>query len=152
MSTSHSPSLLTLFLSLLLSASTAGAYNVRGLVYDADNNEPLVSATGRIYLRTDSAKSVTTFVTDTDGRFDRKLTAEGDYAITFSYVGLKDKTVEFTISPAHPAATLDTIAMTSSVELGEVTVTAQKPLITANGEKMTYSIEDDPPVAGKHHT
>lgn len=141
MSKLHISSLLTILLSISLSAT---AYNVTGIVYDTDNDEPLVSASARIYLTADSAKTAKTFVTDANGRFDRKLDHEGEYAITFSYVGLRDKTVNFSVSRLTPTINLDTIPMNSSVELAEVTVTAQKPLISANGEKMTYSIEDDP--------
>ena len=60
-------------------------------------------------------------------------------------VGYNPETQPVTLRTA--ATDAGTIRLRQGVDIDQVTVTIQKPLVTADAEKTTYSVEDDPQAA-----
>lgn len=134
---------LLLLLSILpLSMYAQQKFLLRGQVVDAANNSPVSFATTAL-LRDSTA--VAAAAADAQGRFELAAAAPGDYQLQITMVGYNPETQSVTLRDA--ATDVETIRLRQGVDIDQVTVTIQKPLITADAEKMTYSVEDDPQAA-----
>ena len=120
-------------------------YSVKGVLVDSLSNEGEPYATIRISLSDNPTKPVRLAVTTDNGKFNEKLNSPGRYIISFSSVGKNTVQRDFTLSEQVKAVDLGTILISEATEmLKGVEVVAQKPLVKAEVDKVTYSIEDDP--------
>lgn len=84
-------------------------------------------------------------MTGVDGKFSERLTVPGTYLINFTSVGKTSVQKEFTVSADKKHADLGKVLIAEATEmLKGVEVVAQKPLVKAEIDKVTYSMEDDP--------
>ena len=73
------------------------------------------------------------------------MSSAGKYIISMQSIGKAPAEKIFTISDKQRNLDLGKLYMQEDNQrLGEVTVTAQKPLVKAEIDKLTYSLEDDP--------
>lgn len=122
-----------------------GLYSVKGTLVDSLLNESEPYATVRISSAANPDEKVKLSVTDEKGRFNEKLSEPGDYVITLSSVGKNTVKRNFTLSTSNKSVDLGTIFTSEATEmLKGVEVVAQKPLVKAEIDKITYSMEDDP--------
>ncbi|MDE6489365.1 MAG: TonB-dependent receptor family protein, partial [Paramuribaculum sp.] len=106
--------------------------------------EPQEFATYRIYSAADTLKPVTYGVTDVDGVFSGQLQRPGNYRAKVSVVGLKEAVREFVVSESKPTADLGTMECGESDNLlGEVTVTATRPLVVKEIDRIGYDVQAD---------
>lgn len=143
----------SLLLLLLVGFATAtfaqknatGRFMVKGVLVDSLSQEGEPYATIRITRAGQPQQVVRLAVTQTNGRFSEPLSEAGAYQITFSSVGKTPVLRTFQVSEAQKQADLGRIFISESAEmLKGVEVVAQKPLVKAEIDKVTYSIEDDP--------
>ena len=121
------------------------SYSVKGILVDSLTNEGEPYATIRIALTDNPQKPVRLAVTTDNGKFNEKLNQPGNYIISFTSVGKNIIQRNFSLTENTPNADLGTILISESNEmLKGVEVVAQKPLVKAEIDKVTYSIEDDP--------
>ena len=121
------------------------SYSVKGVLVDSLSNEGEPYATIRISLSETPTKPVRLAVTSDNGKFNEKLESPGRYIISFSSVGKNTVQRDFTLSEQVKAVDLGRILMSEATEmLKGVEVVAQKPLVKAEMDKVTYSMEDDP--------
>ena len=90
----------------------------------------------------ESVTGVNAVAADSDGRFSLKAPETGDYQLCITMVGYTPYKQAVKV-PASGKA-LGKIAITQGVEVGDVVIEVQKPLVMADAEKTTYSVEDDP--------
>lgn len=122
-----------------------GQFSVKGVLLDSLSNEGEPYSTIRISLKNNPVKPVKLAVTGADGRFDERLAVPGTYLIHFTSVGKSPVQKEFSISANRRNVDLGKILIAEATEmLKGVEVVAQKPLVKAEIDKVTYSIEDDP--------
>lgn len=135
---------LLLLLSLLpLSMTAQQKFLLRGQVVDAANDSPVSFATTAL-LRDSTA--VAAVAADAQGAVRTpRAEAAGDYRLQITMVGYNPETQPVTLRTA--ATDAGTIRLRQGVDIDQVTVTIQKPLVTADAEKTTYSVEDDPQAA-----
>ena len=129
----------------ILLAATALSQNitVKGKIIDEANEQPLPYATISVANETSDAP-IKKFATDDKGNFTTDL-KDGNYVFTFQFVGMNNKSQNVEIKSDNPLIDLGTITMSeSSVELEEISVTAQRPLVKVEIDKLTYSAQDDP--------
>ena len=120
-------------------------YSVKGTLVDSISHESEPYATIRISLANNIDKPVLLAITSDNGKFNEKLKEPGNYIISFSSVGKNNVQRNFTLSKNSPNVDLGTILISEATEiLKGVEVVAQKPLVKAEIDKVTYSIEDDP--------
>ena len=120
-------------------------YSVKGVLVDSLSKESEPYATIRISFSKNPDKPVQLAITSDNGKFNEKLKEPGNYIILFSSVGKKPVQRSFTLTEKAPTADLGTILISEATEmLKSVEVVAQKPLVKAEIDKVTYSIEDDP--------
>lgn len=94
---------------------------------------------------TDSIKPVTAAVSTADGVIDGKLADPGKYRIRLGYVGMNDVERTFEVSDSSPVADLGDITMSESARtLQGVTVTAQRPLVVKQIDRLGYDVQADP--------
>ena len=70
------------------------------------------------------------------------LSAKVNYTLSVSSVGYKEFSIPFNVSGLK--TDLGKLSMESGVQLKEVSVTAQKPLVKMEPDKIVYSMESDP--------
>ncbi len=135
-------SLLVLIFAMLGLTATA-QFKVQGLVADsAGVSEPY--ATVRIYNQKDSIKAIKLGVTDADGRFKQELPMAGKYRLSITSVGKSPIIKKFELT--NDAKTKDfgtLIIKNSATTLAAVEVTAQKPLVTSQIDRLTYDVQSD---------
>lgn len=129
---------------IALAAISAKAYQVKAVLADA-TGEGLPYVTYRLYNATDSLKAIVSDVTDDFGALDHQIAAAGDYRIEFSYVGMATRREAFSVSPDAPVADLGTITLSeASEQLQGITVTAQRPLVVRQIDRIAYDVQADP--------
>lgn len=120
-------------------------YAVKGTLVDSLTHESEPYATLRITLDKSPDKPVRLNVTDTQGKFQEKLPHTGNYTLQITSVGKRTVIRRFTITESKRVADLGTLYTCDDAQmLKGVEVVAQKPLVKAEIDKISYSIEDDP--------
>lgn len=129
---------------ILVSMTDAGAadFRVKGVAADSLGVGEAF-ATIRIFNITDTVKPAVTAVTDENGRFNQRLPKAGEYLFRLSSVGRDEQRRNFTVDAAKPVANLDTVYMVNANTLSEVTVTAMKPLISREIDRIGYDVQGD---------
>lgn len=133
---------ITLLFLVCLVSFNVSAYEVVAAVTDTVG-EPVPYATYRIF--SDSDKPLVSGTTDADGLIKQRIEKPGKYQLTVSYVGMRDSKKDFDVSDATPSAQLGNIAMhDSATQLEGVTVSAQRPLIVKEIDRIGYDVQADP--------
>lgn len=122
---------------------TQKKYTVSGTAIDAQTRKPLSYAT--VSLTTDSTQTpVAAVVTGNEGRFSLPVKAAGHYHLHLSFTGYTATTQDIAVSEETPTLQLGELSITPGLTTDEVTVTAQRPLVTADIDKITYNTSADP--------
>ncbi|MEA4979999.1 MAG: TonB-dependent receptor [Petrimonas sp.] len=136
--------LLSLIFFLISVVIYAEGTTVKGQLTSASDQQPLPYATISVASTTVPQKSIKKFATDDSGNFTTSLQA-GNYIFTFQFVGMNSLNRKVEVKNGESQVNLGQIEMTeSSTELQEVSVTAQRPLVKVEIDKLTYSAKDDP--------
>ena len=134
-----------LFIALTLQAQKTpneiSVYKITGQVTEAVTDKAIPYAT--ISAQSDSLKNVIKLCSDVNGKFDVRVNRKGKYVFTFSGVGLKEEVRTIEIGDTA-VVEMGKVKMGEGVNLKQVDVVAQKPLIKVDVDKITYSIEADP--------
>lgn len=135
---------------LLLTALPALAqsgkdFSVSGVLVDSLSREVQPFATVRLLSPAAGGKAVRVATTDVAGAFRLKVPAAGSYTLEAVILGKQPLRRAVTFTDAHRSLSLDTLLVTDlGTTLGAATVTAQKPLVRAEIDKISYSMADDP--------
>lgn len=135
------------FILLLATALATTVINaqtvISGTLKDSITQETEPYATVRIYKADNRQKPVAMSLTDADGRISQQLKGSGRYIITFTAVGKAAKEQSLTLSGQHSIDLGTVFLHDDSQSLGEVTVSAQKPIVKMETDRMSYSVSDD---------
>ncbi len=123
--------------------SAAAQYSVSCEVTDSTGTgEPF--ATMRVFKPELMEKPVAIGTTDVDGNFSIELKESGHYELTVTSVGKSTLAVPFEVTPASPTANLGTLIIHNAENsLAEVEVVAQRPLVTAGVDRISYDVQGD---------
>jgi len=133
------------FLSASLFAQTAPApqmLTVKGIAMDSTMNKPL----GYVTVALQDSKTqqpVKAGLTKDDGSFVLKAPAGKSYTLTFASVGFKNKTLNV-IGNDNEINVGSVLLSVSRNQLGEVSVTAAKPLMKQEVDRISYDVQADP--------
>lgn len=142
--TPKSLSLFALFLiaTILTSSAQENPTALRGRVVDSAGNNALEYVT--INIRTDSA-AVKSILTDTKGKFELVGLPSGKYTLTFVAVGYETKELPIDLPDNAAELNLGNIQLSAgSLALDEVTVTATRPIVRQDIDRLTYDVQADP--------
>lgn len=124
----------------LAAVATAGAQSTfRGTVKDSAKDKGVGYAT--VAALRDST-TVAAVAADAEGRFELKVKERGRYTVEVSAVGYT--TLQKQVEADAAEVDLGQLCLTEGVEVDAVAVTVQRPIVTNDAEKLTYSVEDDP--------
>src|SRR5574344_2275072 len=117
---------------------------VKGIVQDSISHVGEPYASVRIFRQQQREKPLGMFVTDKMGAFKQSINnTKGDFLLVVSSVGRKDINYSFSLN-GETDKDLGVFYITDNVKaLKNVTVTAQKPLVKMEVDKMSYSVEND---------
>ena len=131
----------------LLSGAVAWATQYSLLLKAVDNDgEPEIYATCRIFAKTDTVHALKAGLTDTLGVYKTSIAAPGDYFLTIEPAGASVGVRRaFSVSEENPDADMGTVIIGGDDQtLNEVTVTAQRPLVTRQIDGIGYDVAADP--------
>lgn len=127
-----------------LFAQNAG-YTVTGIVCDSVSHEPQAYATIRLLSDAATPKMVAAITAKADGRFSASVPQPGKYNLQVVVLGKQTVRRAVTFTKENPSLSLDTVYVSEySSSLAAATITADKPLVKADVDKLTYSMVDDP--------
>lgn len=133
--------LLCYSISLSITAqSKLSNYQVRGQIVEKISGNGVPFAT--VIIKNDSIKEKKALACDVSGHFLINMNAPVKYTLTVSSVGYKEFTIPIILSELK--TDLGKLPMEEGVMLKEVTVSAQKPLVKIDPDKIVYSMESDP--------
>ena len=137
----------TIFLSFFLfftitafGVQKTAPFQIIGQVIDSSTAKAIPYAT--ITLLTDSGKVLSKLCSEVSGKFVVSTNEKRAFKLVFTAVGFTELKVSGKIEDAK--TDVGVIKMKEGIALKEVAVTAQKPLIKVDVDKITYSIESDP--------
>ena len=130
-----------LFVSINILAETKPTlYQITGQAVEDISGKGIPYVT--ITLQNDSAKLITKLCTDVSGKFEISVKEKKKYTLIFTAVGFGEKKITEDVTDLK--TDVGKVTMKEGVALKEVSVTAQKPLIKVDVDKISYSIESDP--------
>ena len=126
-------------------ATQAGDGKVSGTLIDSLAKTPVEFATLSLYKAKDLTKPIDGTLTDEKGKFTIKSLANGKYAIKFSSIGFKDKTIFLDeITDKNRTVVLKDILMSTDAKLlNEVVVTGQGAVIEEKVDRLVYNADKD---------
>ncbi len=133
--------LLLLLISIhVLPQDKTANYQLSGKVVDSISGEDIPFAT--VILKTDSVKIFKAMACDGSGQFTFNLAAKEKYILTITAIGYK--VISMPVEIAELKTNLGKLTMEASTTLQEVEISAQKPLVKMDVDKIVYSMEADP--------
>lgn len=133
--------LFTMAASRTLAQEKQADYLVTGQVKEKATGESIPYATV-VFVFNDSLKSKKMMACDVSGKFTMRLDTAGEYNLTVSAVGFRELTMVVVVK--DPKTELENLTLDEGIEIKEVTVTAQKPLVRIEVDKLVYNMESDP--------
>ena len=132
--------LAALFVSVAASAQTTV---VKGTVLDSLTRQGEPAAILQLFQAGDTEKPVAFTTTDEEGSFSFRLTLKGDYCIVFDNMGRKPFRRCFTLADQEEIDLGELLVQDAAEVLKAGTVTAMRPLVKMEVDKLTYNVEDD---------
>ena len=123
--------------------ATAQTLAVHGTLRDAKSGEPMLF-TNCVLLRTADSTFVAGSTTNDHGAMRFEAVAAGEYLLRISAVGYDTHWQRLNVPPDTALGVIDIFQCSTTLQA--VSVTAQRPLYSADGEKVFYHVEDDPSV------
>jgi ferric enterobactin receptor len=123
-----------------LAQSTAGGNNIKGRLIDSLTRKPAEFAT--VALKNSATQQVKTVVSKLDGTFTITDVKPGKFTISFTLVGYTGKSM--TITTEGKLLDLGDVAISaSSTQIKTVSITASRPVIKQEADRITYDIQAD---------
>ncbi len=116
---------------------------VKGMVRDSAKHEPLAYVTITVQ-DPKTSEPIKTMLTKEDGSFEVAVAKDKKLALVWAFVGYAEIRKELTAS--QPVTDLGTISMTAAAsgQLKEVAVTASRPILKQEADRITFDVQADP--------
>lgn len=129
---------------VLMAQHPGKTFTVEGTLCDSLTREAEPFATVRL-LQAVGQKPLRVVTTQADGTFSISASKPGNYVLEFVVIGKQPLRHSAVLTLKAPTLQVDTLYIKEyDTTLGVATVTAQRPLVKAELNKMTYSMADDP--------
>ncbi len=117
-------------------------FKVKGMVVDSLSGKSVPFVTIQIQ---NGAEIIKRLSSDDSGNFSFVLNSSGKYDLLFHSIGYHQKKTEITSGESSSMIDFGKVALSpKSEQVDEVTVSAIKPLVRNESEKLVYSVETDP--------
>ena len=132
---------LSLLTTFLLLTTVLLAQNISGVVKDAEGKN-ISNASISLHNAKDSSVAKLA-VTDRDGKYEFKSVKSGNYFVSATYVGYRQKySPAFEVSGSGDVSVPSFALSKASGNLQDVTVTARKPMIEVRADKTILNVEN----------
>lgn len=132
------------FFVALCSLAQKNGFALKGEVKDSVSGNGVPYATLRV-MPLGKAKAIAVGTTDTDGKFSLNVARPGTYRLQVISLGMAPLERRVELKAAQARLDLGTLLMQEySSTLGTATVTAQRPIVKAEIDKLSYSMSEDP--------
>ena len=121
-------------------------YQVNGQIVEKITGNGVPYAT--VIIKNDSIKTKKAQACDVSGHFSINMNVALKYTLIVSSVGYKEFSMSFNVSELK--TDLGKLSLEEGIELKEVIITAQKPLVKIDPDKIVYSMESDPEAQGNN--
>ncbi|MBO6027458.1 MAG: carboxypeptidase-like regulatory domain-containing protein [Bacteroidales bacterium] len=118
-------------------------FMVVGVLRDADNGEFLPYVNVAVLDSIDST-FVKGGISNLDGRFEITEVPQGSFLLRVSAIGYENYVHPFKVNNNTDLGTLR--LKSGMISLGEVTVSAERPIYAMDGEKLVYNVSEDPSI------
>jgi hypothetical protein len=118
-------------------------FTVVGVLRDAKTGEFLPYVNVAVLDSIDST-FVKGGISNMDGRFELTDVPQGAFLLRVSAIGYENFTLPFNVTNNTDLGTLRISA--GMISLGEVTVSAERPIYAMDGEKLVYNVSEDPSI------
>ena len=138
--------LVVMLLFLYLGAMAQGTQKttVKGVVLDSLTRAGEPAAILQFYRLPDMEKPMAFTTTDEEGKFSHSFTLAGDYVMVFDNMGRKVQRRSFTVPAETEVVDLGEILAQDNAEVLKAgQVTAMRPLVKMEVDKMIYNVVDD---------
>ena len=135
--------LMTILMACAIGGAEAQQLTTKGTLQDATSGETL-PFTNCVLLRQQDSTFVQGTTTDASGMFRFSPVDTGSYLLRISAIGYEPYWQQISLPPDTALGTISLFH--SATNLQAVSVTAQRPLYSSDGEKTFYHVEDDPSV------
>jgi hypothetical protein len=133
------------FLAFGFAQNAKQSLSIKGIAMDSATGQPMSYVT--IFLELPkSGKSVKSIVTKRDGSFLIKASMGNPYNLVLTFVGYATKTVLINATASDTDAGI-IMLVRSATRLKEVSITAVKPIVTREVDRLSYDVQADPEVA-----
>lgn len=133
-----------LFICLTLSSQNKQTITIKGVVTDSISKETIPYATIKLSGKNNPLAIEKAFATESNGKFSTAIDSVGEYILSVQYIGKSTVNIPLNIKDYSPVNLGNIYMKDDENTLAEVTVSAQKPLVTIDMDKIIYSIQDDP--------
>lgn len=117
---------------------------VKGVVTDSVTNETIPYATIKVLAKDNPATMIKAVASDDNGAFEVTVNKSGDYLLSISSLGKGTLNIPFEVK-GQKSVDLGKLNMKDDENaLSEVVISADKPLVKVDLDKITYSMETDP--------
>ena len=116
-------------------------FKIKGVVKDSVSFKTLDYTTIHLKSRADN-KNIKSTLTKDDGSFTIELADTGKYNLVILGLGYKSKTIEFILTADYDFKEILIAEQTN--KLNEVVVTADRPILKQEVDRLTYDIQADP--------
>ena len=135
---------ISLLAALISVSAFAQKTTVKGVVLDSLTRVGEPAAILQFYRLPDTEKAVAFTTTDEEGNFSHSFTLKGEYLLVFDNMGRQVQRRTFTVPADTEVVDLGEILAQDSAEMLKAgQVTAMRPLVKMEVDKMTYNVEDD---------
>ena len=118
---------------------------VNGIVADSVSTETIPYATISVSEIATPQVYIKRLAAGSNGAFEVDLNKSGDYFFAFESVGMEKKQLKISIAAGQKKLELGKVEMTASkTQLSELTVSAIKPLVKVELDKISYDMKSDP--------
>lgn len=131
--------------SLSSQSKTDDNFTIKGIVVDSISRETIPYATISISEVATPQVYIKRLAAGNNGAFEVELNKTGDYFLTFESVGFENKQLKISITTNQKKWELANVKMSASkIQLSELTVSATKPLVKVDLDKIIYDMKSDP--------
>jgi outer membrane receptor protein involved in Fe transport len=132
-----------LFLSAFgFAQNAAPSISIKGIVLDSATGQPMGFVTATLQVP-QSGKAIRKVVTKGDGSFVVKVPTGSPYNLVLTFVGYAEKTIPISNGTADIDAGRLTLVR-SITRLKEASVTAAKPIVSREVDRLSYDVQADP--------
>ena len=101
--------------------TTNTSFQIKGVLLDSLTQEGEPYATIKIVKKEAPARALKMLVTDTNGKFQEKISGKGNFIMTISSVGRNSIVKNFTVKPGEKVVDFGTLYILSLIHISEPT-------------------------------